>query len=644
MEKECEVILEAYKKQETARVQRLLSSDRAADLRSVQLWRIRKLAGFEGFGCVAADRAEPGIWWTAAGLRVQKHPLPAPQARKLRKYLVRVRNFRGTAAFGTSRVAGHGGGAPIITTTSIDEDDTIEEPAAEEGVPPQQPISGAEKSTLNQVEALSGVDIDGDGDIGLTDAEEIHRPIRTRVWDGHQWLVNWEYEHGALGEYKGSDWTSVRLESATSESICVEVHDPDMLASAGGGRIGVAVMAASVGYGWQPVFNISHSVVGHVFVEIKKQKKKPKQDVPIKPVVTRRQEKYQFVPDSKDGLGLRLSERAVIIGYSNQDGAAQKAGVPVGSIITQINEVSVMSRRDVTDVLQRESSKTGGWHLEWVCELPEPAAAFESEDLSDIDPSSAPAAFTVEVGSLYNFEEELRAFEALQQLFTEHIDAVVLEVNAMQEVAMALMTRGFHSVVQRAIVERWGTNGCHELEPHQFGHLMSFLKSYLEFMASFGWAPTPEFMDVISTELLGDTAQKACLTIAEKIEEWMENCLVHSSQFSDKLCLSVFYSCLNLNFVSANAQESEDDILEGEALRTTLPDDLLAALAYLMKVTAGSQSVMWMLRVFRCISDTVSNCIPSLFADHALPHVDLHLMRTRTRGPKLIGKPRYPSV
>ena len=81
----------------------------------------------------------------------------------------------------------------------------------------------------------------------------------------------------------------------------------------------------------------------------------------------------------------------------------------------------------------------------------------------------------------------------------------------------------------------------------------------------------------------------------------------------------------------------EADLYEGEALRTTLPDDLMAALAYLMKLTAGSQSVMWMLQVFRCVGETISNCIPSLFADHALPHVALHLMRSRARGPKIIG-------
>ena len=112
---------------------------------------------------------------------------------------------------------------------------------------------------------------------------------------------------------------------------------------------------------------------------------------------------------------------------------------------------------------------------------------------------------------------------------------------------------------------------------------MSFLKSYLEFMASFGWAPTPEFMDVISTELLGDTAQKVCVTIAEKIEEWMENCLVHSSQFSDKLCLSFFYSCLNLNFVSAKragvrgrysrGRGPTDDTTRRSAGSTSIPDE-----------------------------------------------------------------------
>ena len=91
-------------------------------------------------------------------------------------------------------------------------------------------------------------------------------------------------------------------------------------------------------------------------------------------------------------------------------------------------------------------------------------------------------------------------------------------------------------------------------------------------------------------------------------------------------------------------QESEEPLFEGEALRTTLPDDLLAVLAYVMKLTAGSHSVMWMLRVFRCVGDTVANSIPSLFADNALPHVRLHMMRSRTSGPTRIGALRPNSV
>ena len=79
-------------------------------------------------------------------------------------------------------------------------------------------------------------------------------------------------------------------------------------------------------------------------------------------------------------------------------------------------------------------------------------------------------------------------------------------------------------------------------------------------------------------------------------------------------------------------------------MRTTLPDDLLAALTYVMKLTAGSHSVMWMLRVFRCVGSTVANCIPSLFADNTLPHVSLHMMRSRTSRPTRIGAPPRNSV
>jgi hypothetical protein len=51
-----------------------------------------------------------------------------------------------------------------------------------------------------------------------------------------------------------------------------------------------------------------------------------------------------------------------------------------------------------------------------------------------------------------------------------------------------------------------------------------------------------------------------------------------------------------------------------------MPDDLLKALAFLMELTTRSQSVMWVLQMFRCVGDTVANSLPSLLADHALPY------------------------
>lgn len=498
---------------------------RAADLRSVLLWRVQKLAGFSGFGSVPADLTEPGIWWTSTGLEVHRHPLVTAHRDKLRKYLVRTRHFRGTASFGTSRITGNAGGAPFIKITSIDEDDAVEE-CAEEGVPPTE-SEVVMTSTVNELEAVTGTDIDGDGDIGLEDAEEIYRPIATRVWDGREWLMNWEYQEGALGEYKGSDWTVVRLESRTSESICVEVFDPDLLTSAGGGRIGVAVMAANVGHGWQAVYDRGHAIIGHVYIEIKKKKKRPKQHVPIEPHKSPSQAKFQFVPDGKNSLGIQLSEHGVIVGYSNKGGAAEMAGVPVGSTVIQLNGVSVASKSDIVDVLER-ASKYDRWDLEWICELPEPDAAAGAEEHPEIDLASAPAPLTVQTGFHYDFKEELKAFNALKQLFTERVDEVILEtsLDTMHEAALPLMTRCFSTAVQRAIVQRWGANGLYTLGPAEFGDLLAFLKSFLEFMASYGWKPTVAFVDVISKELLGDSADKVCLMISKQIEVWMENSLV----------------------------------------------------------------------------------------------------------------------
>ena len=109
------------------RVGELLRSERAVDVGSVSLWRIPTLKGYAGFGSVTADHAEPGTWWTAAGLEVQRHPLLAREHQKLRKYLVRVRHFRGSATFGASRISGSASGAPLIAVSSVDEDDAVEE-------------------------------------------------------------------------------------------------------------------------------------------------------------------------------------------------------------------------------------------------------------------------------------------------------------------------------------------------------------------------------------------------------------------------------------------------------------------------------------------------------------------------------------
>eukprot|EP01046_Picozoa_sp_COSAG06_P072560 COSAG06_NODE_21285_length_762_cov_4.414634_2_plen_80_part_01 len=50
LKSEFDECFERYKQEEVQRVQSLLSSDRAVDLRSVELWRTPKLAGFKTFG------------------------------------------------------------------------------------------------------------------------------------------------------------------------------------------------------------------------------------------------------------------------------------------------------------------------------------------------------------------------------------------------------------------------------------------------------------------------------------------------------------------------------------------------------------------------------------------------------------------
>ena len=168
---------------------------------SLTLWRIPELKGYHGFACTTADKLKPGVWWTADGLKVATPGKVAAGSRpRLRKYLARVRHFRGSAQFGEAWISGEAGGAPLIQIRSIDELDL-----AEEGVPPASvvaaaappPTAGAPTAAggglaLDEVEQLTGTDIDGDGDVGVADSEE--RPRRKRVWNGKSWVMDWEYK------------------------------------------------------------------------------------------------------------------------------------------------------------------------------------------------------------------------------------------------------------------------------------------------------------------------------------------------------------------------------------------------------------------------------------------------------------------
>ena len=568
------------------RVGELLRSERAVDVGSVSLWRIPTLKGYAGFGSVAADRAEPGTWWTAAGLEVQRHPLLAREHQKLRKYLVRVRHFRGSATFGASRISGSASGAPLIAVSSVDEDDAVEE-----GEPPLDAAADAapRATTVDRVERLAGVDVDGDGDIGV--AGRPSRPTRTRVWDGQEWVMDWEYPAGRLGRHRGADWSVVRVESASSASICIEVSDPDSLS--GGGRLGVSVVPASVGGGWQPVHDAERGVIGHVFLEIKKKKKKPKKHTVIKSSTVAVQKFAGLKPDSANGLGIRISARGIIVGYSGPGAAAEGAGVPVGAQVIRVNGEAVASRADILKELEKEDKAGSGWNLDFECNVwgsggdaaPEPEPAATGAELPQ---------FTLDTGTFYDFKKELEALDGLLAQLVERIDAVVLDSAVPAELAMGLMTRTFHQAVEESIRQRWGPSGRHTLEPAQLGELLSWLKKYLERMAQFGWTPTESFIAFLSESLFGSggAAEAVSDALAAKVTLWVENCL-----------------------------ESEDDRFEGEALRTTMPDDLLRAVAFLMEVMSQPQSVLWTLHCFRCVTDALAASIPSLLAEHALPGV-----------------------
>jgi hypothetical protein len=93
---------EAHQQAELERVTSLLKYSPS----SLRLWRIPELKGFDGFASVTADKAEPGTYWTAEGLKVAT-ATTAPRAQpRLRKYLCRVSHFRGSAQLGEARITG----------------------------------------------------------------------------------------------------------------------------------------------------------------------------------------------------------------------------------------------------------------------------------------------------------------------------------------------------------------------------------------------------------------------------------------------------------------------------------------------------------------------------------------------------------
>jgi hypothetical protein len=619
------VVGDEYKRREVDRVAAAVNSERAADARTIMLWHLPQIRGLGGYGCVPADLVSAtggNIWWTEAGVRVLRVGQPPaaaasaagsgakPRGVKLRSYLVRVRHFRGAPAFGATRLAGTAGGAPVILVSSVDELDAVEE--GEPPLPTAVSVAEPSISHLDRLEAASGVDIDGDGDVGRGD-EGCPRPTRNRVWDGAAWTTDWEYGSGGADRHIDTDWVRVRVASADSPSVIIEVRDPDLLDTATNGRVGLVVMAASAGAGWQPVHDAHHRIVGQVFVEVKKRKKR-KPHVVIAPHPSPPVQTFKFKPDTRHGLGIRLSTGGLIVGYSAAgEGAAEVAGVPVGALITRVNGIETASRDDITSQLEEEQTKPGGWDLEFECQLlPCPvdaATALPVPELAASGPGSA--AFSVTPGHYRAFDEELLALDKLLQLCVDKIDQVVLSSpSGYAEVAMGVICKAFHSTLMAHISQLWGAGvgaGARTLDPTQLGRVLSWLAKYLEYMARFGFSPPADFAEVLSTGLLGRAAAEACDGLRAKLEVWLENAL-----------------------------ESEADVGTDEALRTSMPDDCLKALAFAMEVLDQPKSVLWALQSFRCISETLSDGMCSLLADRTLPG--------RTRSVLSLIQPQDPEV
>lgn len=294
----------------------------------------------------------------------------------------------------------------------------------------------------------------------------------------------------------------LRLPSADSSHVLIEVVDPDEKISARSGRIGLAVLAPDHGHGWVSVYDSAHREVGQAYVEFKK-KKKNKPDVPIAPAVTPPDLTFSVTPVGS-GLGLRVSDEGVVLGYNAPAGPAQAAGVPIGAQILGINDTPVTSKSQIYDQLQGLATSST---VEIECAVPTLGPLADDTAAGEYaDPSS----FSVSLGSYYVFDDELKALDQLKGVFSDRVDVVVLEASDVTEDAAAtsvrLMANTFHAAVVSSIISRWGPRGRHPLEATQLGALLSWVKDYLDFMARFGWEPPAEFVEVLTNELFGPTA------------------------------------------------------------------------------------------------------------------------------------------
>ena len=315
------------------------------------------------------------------------------------------------------------------------------------------------------------------------------------------------------------DWTVLRVASASSESVALEVFDTDLLDCVGTGRVGVAVLSPSFGSGWAPVLNEKRRTVGHVYVEFMKKKKSPvralcvarpyqshvdspdlcrvfgqKPHAVIQPPTPPQQHKFRLAPDSLNGLGLRIASDGVVVGFSAPDTVAQAAGMPIGCRIVSLNGHLTQSRAELMERLEdaaaeaaeRQQTGSGGWELDFIVELAggsnssDAGGGVQPADVMANDSEPSEQQFTVDAGRFYSFDATMEAFEESLAMFTERVDAVVLHASAthaQKTHTLEILTKVIHSIVIDQIAQLWSPDvsgrQC-ELEPTQLGRLLAW--------------------------------------------------------------------------------------------------------------------------------------------------------------------------